>query len=466
MSFKQQLRDEILPRTVEYYNSGIGIDESIVKAASDFKLNVDQTDRLVETMNTARTIAHYEKNASDRTANFDIADKNRVHRLLFEDSSEKRASAASDEAGLFDYSFYDGAERDFRHARSDGSEITKAAEAVAHSDGVGAFSERRTVEEVVKYADKMEELRKFASSRAEAAETYLFDGYGKIAKKLSSGYDPDLRYATFKTAASSLGLKDVVEGVERCMNPQIVKDASSRFKELRRANILDTSSISDELRMAKAAAEDVVLVGKMKAAADGFAKKEDRARRKIAEYQAASEGQMDFFGVKTAATSGGGKGGSEKKKKKEEKSDPWFGKTVDKMIPKASPGVKNMFDYMQGAALDAKKIDELLNPPKPKSTELKEYVNNMRRSDIITELYEEDPILSEADPNEVSRAYATLVQTSPEASLNKEVVRAILRQSVNSVAVSPFDAKQWAELDKTMLENEKLKAQIAGRVRL
>jgi hypothetical protein len=37
---------------------------------------------------------------------------------------------------------------------------------------------------------------------------------------------------------------------------------------------------------------------------------------------------------------------------------------------------------------------------------------------------------------------------------------------VNSVAVSPFDAKQWAELDKTMLENEKLKAQIAGRVRL
>ena len=58
MSFKEQLRDEILPKTVEYYNSGFGINESIVKAASDFKLNIDQTDRLVETMNTARTKSH------------------------------------------------------------------------------------------------------------------------------------------------------------------------------------------------------------------------------------------------------------------------------------------------------------------------------------------------------------------------------------------------------------------------
>ena len=64
-----------------------------------------------------------------------------------------------------------------------------------------------------------------------------------------------------------------------------------------------------------------------------------------------------------------------------------------------------------------------------------------------------DPILSEADPKALSTAYELLANSAPEASLNKEVARAILRQSVNSVAVSPFDAKQWADLDNVLIKN-------------
>lgn len=464
MSFKEQLRDEILPKTVEYYNSGLGINESIVKAAADFRLNIDQTDRLVETMNTARTIAHYEKNAEDRTASFDIADKNRVHRLLFEDPSEKKASAGY-EAGLFDYSEYDSDEKDYRKARSDDSVFVKAAEENRELDGAKGFSERRTVEEVVKYAGTLEELRKFASSRVELAEMHISDEIGKIASSLSKGYDPERRYALFKTAAAKY--PSVVSSVEKIMHPQIVKDAAAHFREIRRANVLDTSEVAGELKLAADVSEALPLVDKLKARAESFAKKEASVRKSIEAYQSATMGDADFFAVKSAAKDGGGEGKGDKGGGgKGGKNDPWLGKAVKNMVPDAPAGAKNMYEFLSGGALDAKKIDETLFPQKQKKTDLKDYVNNMRRSDIITELYDEDPILSEADPADVSRAYATLVQTSPEASLNKEIVRAILRQSVNSVAVSPFDAKQWADLDKTMLESQKIKAQLSGRVKL
>lgn len=463
MSFKEQLRDEILPKTVEYYNSGFGINESIVKAASDFKLNIDQTDRLVETMNTARTIAHFEKNADDRTQNFDIADKNKVHRLLFEDPAEKKASAEP-EAGLFDYMEYDMPERNYREVRSDGAELEKAAEANRAEDGAKGFSERRTVEEVVKYAGTLEELRKFASSRLEMAEMHVSDEIGKIASSLSKGYDPERRFAIFKVAAAKYD--KVLPEVEKLMHPQIVKDAASHLKAIRKSNVLDTSEVSGELKIAKDLQESYPVIEKIRSREEGLRKKEAAVKKQLEDYQSATMGDTDFFAVKSAAKDSGGDKGGKGGKGGGGKTDPWLGKAVKDMVPDAPAGAKNMYDFLSGGAMDAKKIDETLFPQKQKKTELKDYVNNMRRSDIITELYEEDPILSEASPEDVSRAYATLIQTSPEASLNKEIVRAILRQSVNSVAVSPFDAKQWADLDKTMLEGQKLKAQLSGRAKL
>ena len=95
---------------------------------------------------------------------------------------------------------------------------------------------------------------------------------------------------------------------------------------------------------------------------------------------------------------------------------------------------------------------------KKKDTTIADHINNLRRSSILQDLYDNDPILSEANPKELMNAYSTIVQTSPEVSLNKEVVRAILRQSVNSMAVSPFDAKQWADLENVNLKNKVLRS--------
>jgi len=62
-----------------------------------------------------------------------------------------------------------------------------------------------------------------------------------------------------------------------------------------------------------------------------------------------------------------------------------------------------------------------------------------------------DPIISEADPKDVVRAYSTLINIAPKVSLQKEIVRSILRQAVNSMAMSPYDAQSYVTLNNAMM---------------
>jgi hypothetical protein len=73
---------------------------------------------------------------------------------------------------------------------------------------------------------------------------------------------------------------------------------------------------------------------------------------------------------------------------------------------------------------------------------------NIRRSILLADLMSNDPIIRDADPNMVAEVYKTMVMTSPRVSLDKAQVRSFLRGAVNSVAVSPSDAKVIADVDK------------------
>ena len=455
MSFKDQLKNEILPKTVDYYNSGMDINASIVKAAQDFKLNLDQTDRLLETMNTARVIAHYEKNAEDRTANCDIADKDVVRKMLYADTpSEKKASVQTG-AVWGDYSSYMSKERDYRSS----AKMSKvASESSEPEKPKSEFTIKQAADHVMDYARKVEMQRQFAEERVAMAESLIATNLSKIASFLYTGYEPERKYALFK-AACVKSCPEVVKSVYSEMPKHIVKDAAPHFRMINRANVVDTSEVDDVVKFAEDIEDDIRVLASMKDDARSCLEHEREIKGTIRKYAAA---------VKTAApgspgnpSSGGSGSNNGKKDKKDDKKkdDPWFGKAVKSVysgIPEATSGQKAIYDYITGATVTPEKLDEAVFGDRKKGTSLKDYVNNMRRSDILSELYSDDPIISEASPEEVTRAYQTLVQASPEASLNKEIVRAVLRQSLNSVAVSPFDAKQWADLDTTLLKNKSI----------
>lgn len=464
MSFKEQLRDEILPKTVEYYNSGSDINSAIVKAASDFKLNVDQTDRLVETMNTARVIAHYEKNAEDRTANCDIADKDTVHRMLFEDKTEKKASFGEP---VYDYDFYGTVERNYR---SDGT-MVKAAEEEKKPKATDGYSRKQIVERVVKYASELETRRRFAEERVGMAQALIATRLSKVARALSAGYEPEERYALFKVASTKF--PNAVREIEKLVPSQIVKGASAFARKYRRANVIDDSSVETMKRAAAQIEQDITNTEKLVDLAKTVARKEAEVKKLVSDYAKIEKRAYPGDPWDPETDPNKKKKDEGKKKDQEPKKDPWLASTAknvesagkirksvlsdtkdlhDRVVP-TIPGEKALYDYLTSSVISPENIDKAIFPERKKDTSLREYINNIRRSSILSELAADDPILSEADPKALAAAYEMLSNAAPEASLKKEVARAILRQSVNSVAVSPFDTKQWADLDSVLLKN-------------
>ena len=87
---------------------------------------------------------------------------------------------------------------------------------------------------------------------------------------------------------------------------------------------------------------------------------------------------------------------------------------------------------------------------KRENTRISENLRNIQRQILLQDLMVNDPVLSEEAPETVAQAYAAVMNMAPEVSTNKEVMRAILRQSVNSVAVSPYDAEMWTKLERNL----------------
>jgi len=77
-------------------NNGSSPTEAVVKTAKDKGLNMQKTLRVLEAVNNSLTLKHYEKNASARGFDFDIADRDKVISEVF-----GNAKMADDEQGAF-----------------------------------------------------------------------------------------------------------------------------------------------------------------------------------------------------------------------------------------------------------------------------------------------------------------------------------------------------------------------------
>ena len=80
--FKQQLLDA-LQSAVANVNGGDSGNAAVAKAASAADFNREQTSRLCELFNTARTIYHFEHHPEEKTAEFALVDKAEVLKAVF-----------------------------------------------------------------------------------------------------------------------------------------------------------------------------------------------------------------------------------------------------------------------------------------------------------------------------------------------------------------------------------------------
>jgi hypothetical protein len=85
-------------------------------------------------------------------------------------------------------------------------------------------------------------------------------------------------------------------------------------------------------------------------------------------------------------------------------------------------------------------------------------MNNVRREAILRDLLSNDEIISHHDPHHIQSAYNGLLSIAPEATTNREVLRAFLRNATAQQAIDPFQAKQLADLGNVTLKNQNLRS--------
>jgi hypothetical protein len=407
---------EILKKALEdavgYYNDGMSANDAIVKSASDHDLTIDQTDRVVESFNTAKTINFFDKNASDRTGKFDLASKKDVTLALFgNDSTEKKASAIELTPSELSSSFYFGAPDKSGNRKNIFAEKRAALLDAMASDVDEKWSHGFSDKTFNDMASDTYNVIKSAEADIKEAigtiDSYLWSATEKIASGISKGaYDtPEDKANLFKVACPH---KLVIDEVSKFC-PLLKSASGGKYVKM---NVVDTSLIDDLLKEA----DDIM-----------YAVEQRKIyRQKQAEFNKKAETIKEAMLRDPSMSSIVPKQGPEfflHKPETTKKADSGFGNlTVGNLVESVGD-------------LDSRK-------------KLNEQIRDDTRGALLADLLSSDPILEYADPRQVASIYKSLVATSPRVSTNKEIVRSILRSAVNSVAISPADSKILTDVDK------------------
>lgn len=448
--FKDRLMDA-LHGAVQHFNESGDPNAAVVKAARDADFNPEQTTRLAEAFNTARTLYHY-KAASDRTASFALADAGTVLTDLFEKQDQGTAKAAE----VRSYAEYDQRERSYH----DCDRVEKAAEVAAEpappSMDVLAHQAMRTLR-------GLRQTAKIAEDEARLAGTSAAQALTKLATMLSSGYSETRQdqYARLFAAHGDAEWVPVMAKVAEFV-PSQYKASDAQMKKAARAAVVDDYDLAVHETLLKEAREWLGVEAEFLAMSGMMAKEADDFEREwletvgVEDKQAQDQGLCAFVrpeilkAAQTVAT--------EKYTTRNMYGDPVNVESKKEIGGKGQPGITDavsdfMFDTGKkpiGDVLNTGVTRMLTEPAARENKALSEKLKNVQRQIMLQDLMTNDPVLSEEAPETVAEAYNAILQMAPEMASNKEVVRAVLRQTVHSVAVSPYDAEIWTKLEKNL----------------
>lgn len=451
---KQELMNN-LKLAVDRYNETRDPNDAVFYAAKKAGFNLDQTERLTELFNSARTLYHYET-ASDRSSEFPLAKKADVFSRFNETRKEKSAEAVSDKTFYFNYPTTEkaatsGSNYSVELNNLSGEGLAYAIRKQYHRDKVfikdlkktasscncaadlefkkaaeflkkgGTKNLRRKIEKMVLLTDTNELLNKYAVDVLELIPEHMLPKEGSL--KTLAIDDSELKplYQHLETADSFI------------QDYAIFKSASQRFeKELEdsEAQIFDT--IYGNSKGAKETIDDFFTPEILKQAQyrggwDERATEIKRADIERERYQRELE-----------------KAQREREKHKKE---------MEILNMKRRDRVKDMTSSLFKPVMD-QKVEDIPGlfrlKEQSKADKAKKKLDNVRRELILSDLITNDPVLATEDPENIARAYEVLWDLAPDSALNKSVARSFIRQAVNSEALDTFTAKQLVEMEEKL----------------
>lgn len=436
------------------YNGGTGADMAVAKAAEAWDFNDKQTDRLVEMFNTALALGQ-EKSASDPTGTCELADKGNVAKILIESSCRTKKASSSD--GV-DYSFYSSdpvkTNASIESRRMGMESLTKSAspapDAIAPELNVSQRSLYKVIEE------KIGLLKRAAEAADEVARNLVVEadeGVVKISKAIEHHNADDRLADMFKAACQC---KEAV----RLVSEYSTKVAESDGGEFAKAHVFDTSPVEDLLKEAQHVESCLSDISEYERKRDYYLSKAAEAESEIMSavgIEAAYEKKASLADMFTGECHAPNEGGVVKGCTEPDEAGMCM--KIAEMLRDSDLESEDIAKLAEELEKGAAPLTGVVPMPslsesygalvaKPGIDNERKRIMNVRRSIILAELMSKDPIIRDADPNTVVEAYKTMVMTSPRVSLDKAQVRAFLRSAVNSVAISPSDAKVLADVDR------------------
>lgn len=449
--FKEKLLGA-LKTAVDRVNAGADNNSAVIKTADACDFNLEQTSRLCELFNTARTIYHFENTPTEKTAEFALVDKDVVISELF-GGKAKSATDTETVHGLPDYSEYYGRELDAfdgKVAEYDedlfGTPIAATPDVESQAQRINkiVLTQRKLAEHGLNDSGLAFESAKQTVDKlaADLTNDYWLNGNDKYAR-LVRCYEADVNYSPvfeqikaampsymacsddqlkslgrivedrdlgeFKTAVEDT--KTALEGASnlKALSLEIQKEATATLDAF-------NDIISDFVPSVKEGEFDDILSDTVKLG-------QTQTRTEIPDYSVRQILTGEAPG--TAA--------------------------VTKTNAPASQALSGVLEQGKNVGLS---VDDVLGKGESDfNKKLVERLKNQQREVLLQDLLVNDSFISDADPEAVGAIYSQIMQIAPEVSLNKEVVRAIVRQGIHNVnAVSPFDASAWADLEKTIKE--------------
>lgn len=455
---KEKLK-KALADAVEHYNSGIGANAAIAKTASAYDFNQDQTDRLCELFNTAAAL-NQEKSASDPTGACELADKSEVAKMLVADGNmAKKASVGIDDVDAKYAEFYASipirSNATMDAMRSGVNALVKAAESKSDLPPELDVSQKSVYKMICDNIDMLKSAGVAADDIVRQAQLEADRLAVKIAKAIEHPFaDPELA-DLFKVACEH---KEVVKIVSD-YSTKVAESTGGRFAGLA---VYDTAKADDLLKMADEL--------------DGFLAQTKEFEEKRAHYFGkAEEAENAVRGILGIST-------EEKTASVADFFEPFAGSQAHKPANTAKmeggqrksaslkiaellrkSGVNS--DEVEKLASDIEKTAAPAAMPKPVVTIssgdvlgamsgrgsmpgwTQKVLNEYRRM-LLDDLLANDPIIRDADPNSVMDIYKSMVMSAPRLSLDPTAVRSVLRQGINSIAISPNDLKTLTDVDK------------------
>lgn len=439
------------------YNGGMGANMAVASAAEACDFNEKQAERLVEMFNTLAAL-NKEKDASDPAGSCELASKEAVAKILLDGSSKQTQKKASSESDA-DYSFYGSNPSRTNptiEARTSGtSSMMKAASVEKERIPDELNVSQRSLYKIID--EKIGQLKSAANAADDVVRNLRLEVERdsiKVAKAIEAPFASDDMADMFKAACSSENaVKNIAE-----YSTKVADSDGGRFAKM---HVFDSGLVDDLLKVAETIESNIAMVAEYEKKRDFYLSKAAEAENEMLE-AVGLKGKENNVGLADMFH------GIPREKVAEKSVNPGEEEEVDvKLCTKIAELIRETGVTAEEVARLAEDFDKeaavttAFTLPVPSVNEAhkalsahrgvdneRKRVLNVRRSIILADLMTNDPIIRDADPNTVAEAYKTMVMTSPRVSLDKAQVRAFLRSSVNSVAISPSDAKIIADVDK------------------